>query len=116
MSETKELRTLGVLTLTTGLVYEKGIPGVYEAAEWIMGHPVWTHELPAVQAEIQERVCAAHPTFPTTPPEDFQLLASMMLAEFGEHISMPKGDGKRTKSPDETLSRAIADGTGAAHP
>jgi len=57
-----------VLSLTTGfLLKEGGFGDMHELVEWVLGHPVWTHELAdkGFFARLQEAVFAQHPDLRT---------------------------------------------------
>ena len=50
-------------SLTTGtLLVEFSL--VHEAAEWIMGRPIWTHQFPSMFDEIKSEVLSQFPDMP----------------------------------------------------
>lgn len=103
--ETKELDSLGVAGITTGvLLVEGGFSHIHEAMEWVMGHPVWTHELPGVWDEAKARVLKQIPDMPTEAnPDTFGQVASEVRNRFGLKVVLQKGDSERTQGPVETL-------------
>lgn len=105
--ERKRLGTLAVGTLTTGIVMVEGFAGVAEAAEWIMGHAVWTHELGVVALRIRVLVQAQLPEFPCASGEDWRKTKAALLARYGETVELARGAETRAKDPVSTLAEAM---------
>lgn len=106
--ERKALSTLAVATLTTGIVMVHGFAGVGEAAEWIMGHPVWTHELPDVQPRIVELVLAQRPDFPIEVGSDLRSTINAILTVHGDTIELARGAERRAADPLSTLRAKLS--------
>lgn len=118
MNDPQEISTLGLATLTTGICMVKGMAGVYEAAEAVLGYPVWTHELGSASKRIGELVQAQHPDFPTSVEGDWQETRDAVLARYGETISVQRGQEQRQSGPVETLAQMLgqpSDDTGESH-
>lgn len=111
MSATFPLHAL--LTLSTGRCWGP-FGEAHRLAEHLMGHPVWTHELPSLAPELKRRVLESAPMLasiteseiPTSPDDaDYKLRAQ--IAKFGDVHSPPAGTSARTRSPFDTLSDAM---------
>ena len=111
MTETKEFPTLVVATTATGISLGTGInySNVQECAEWICGHPVWTHELGF--GPLMDRVSAlAYAMFPLLPTKDaasadWSAAARKAIEDHGETVLVPRGALERDQSPIETLKQ-----------
>jgi hypothetical protein len=111
MENRKMLSTLAVGTLTTGVSLVERFAGVGEAAEWIMGRPVWTHELPGARPEIVRLILDQHPDMPTEvdPGDDgWRLTRQDLLDRYGEQIEVAEGASERTEDPLTSLVRMVA--------
>lgn len=97
-----------VATITTGVVmHPDGFRNVPELFEHVMGHPVWTHEMPSLMPDARRRILAAVPGFPAEKPADFRTLGADLLARYPNGITLPRGDAKRTADPITTLAQAM---------
>lgn len=109
MSETKEFPTLVVASTVTGIGLCEGLnySKMQECAEWLCGHPVWTHEL-AYQPIIDRYKSEGYRQFPQFPSveeaeTDYAAAAQKAIAAYGEVVSVEKGEGKRDGSPMQTI-------------
>lgn len=104
-------RILGSITSGTLLIQPFSL--VHEAIEHIVGHPVWTHELPAVCRDLcAPEILSRYPDMPKETPEDWQACAASLSDRYGPAVSMPRGNGVRTSSPLETLDAALSKASG----
>lgn len=106
----KMLSTLAVGTLATGISLVEKFAGVGEAAEWIMGHPVWTHEIPSVRPEIVRLILAQYPDMPTdVHPGDggWRMTRHELLERYGEQIEFAEGATERAEGPIASLARML---------
>jgi hypothetical protein len=109
-NEIKALTTGSVLTITTGIVMVEKFAGVGEAFEWIMGHPVWTHEMPSLGDEARNRIVAQFPDIPTFATSlDWRTVLADAVARYGETIDVRRGDARRTADPVTTAIAAMGD-------
>ena len=61
-----------ILTVTTGIAFSQGIAGAHELMEYMVGGPVWTHQLPRVADECKPELLRQHPDLVgVRPPGDF---------------------------------------------
>jgi hypothetical protein len=102
--------TAALATLTTGTVMVKGMAGVYEAAETIVGHPVWTHELGIAMDRARAVIPTQLPGFPVEATvENYQQVLAETIARFGETVEIERGTAVRTAGPVATLHTAVAE-------
>jgi len=107
MSETKPISTLALGTLASGISLVERFAGVHEAAEWVLGHAVWTHELPDAVDRIREAVAAQRPDFPLEIEGTWQSYRDELLRTYGPTIEIERGHAVRTASPVQTLAVAM---------
>lgn len=109
MAETKEFSTLVVASTITGISLCDGltVSQFHECAEWLCGHPVWTHEL--VHAPTKDRyVTEALEQFPDMPTaieahENLSAAAAKAIAAYGIKVSVKRGQHERRENPADTL-------------
>lgn len=88
--------------MTTGTALMEGaMSPIHEAAEHILGHPVWTHEFAekAVWTRLREAIRAHHPSLPFGTPENWQHTRDEVLARFPDPLVMPRGQDQRAEDP-----------------
>lgn len=113
MTETKSFDPAILASITTGIMLvEHGFSSMHEAAEWIMGHPVWTHEFAdkALWDRMGAAVLAQFPEMPVNKDDakvDWQKVADDVRARYGENVSVTRGSSERTTDPITTLIDAI---------
>jgi hypothetical protein len=99
--ETKsfDIRVLG--SITSGILLLDGFGHVHEAIEWLAGHPVWTHELPDTSRAIAAKLIEQFPDLPAAEGDvgEYQECTARLLAKYPDKISLPKGNGERTRDP-----------------
>ena len=93
-----------IATLSTGIgLCEFG--AVHEAAEYLTGHPIWTHHFAdkALWAKMQARVLEQHPDMPTEMPgvteDNYMEKVHELHAKFGPSLVILKGPGTDAPSP-----------------
>lgn len=102
-----------ILTLATGRVWGP-FSDAHRLAEYLMGYPMWTHELPRLADELRVRVCTYLPAamdipeadYPTSPRDVSAKLAAQ-VARFGDTHTPPAGTGARAESPVSSLVRMV---------
>lgn len=92
---------LGSITSGTLLVDDFG--KVHEAIEWIVGHPVWTHELPRKAGACSAAITALYPDMPTEHPSDLEACITELRTRYGEALPIARGSQNRTESPVASL-------------
>lgn len=104
---TKEFTTAAVATLSTGVAMVAWGEAA-ALAEWIIGHPIWTHEYPAMADSLSAAVQEQFPGMPTearSGPAYLEDLASIE-AKFGKTLVVRRGSAVRTQDPLATLVEA----------
>lgn len=110
----KTLKVSALLCLTTGKSFGP-FDEMHEAAEHVIGQPIWTHEFASKElwGTLRENVLAQFPDLPAdgdavTTENAMQFLADA-VAKFGETLEVEQGTAERTKSPMETLQEVAGD-------
>jgi len=107
MGEIKNLNACAIATITTGIVLVHGFEGVGEAFEHVLGHPVWTHEMPMFADKAKALILEQHPDFPAEPPADFQALMAKLIQDWPEGIPIESGGEVRKLDPISSIAVAL---------
>lgn len=110
----KNLNPCAVATITTGIVLVHNFEGVGEAFEHVMGHPVWTHEMPMLGDRAKALILEQYPDFPVDPPADWKALADKLIADWPDGIPIKRGGEERPGDPVSTLDQAVDHARGDA--
>lgn len=90
-TETKSLDPVALAGLTTGVLLSD-FSAMHEAAEHVMGHPVWTHQFSTLRDKIQAAVLAQFPDMPTSvEPIGWKATRDAVRARYGETVEVRKG-------------------------
>lgn len=101
--------TAALLTLSTGITMVERFEGVGEAAQAVLGYPVWTHEYPMLGDRMRELIVAQLPDFPVEADgTNFREVLADALARYGETIEIECGIDQRAADPVSTLHQAAA--------
>lgn len=96
MSETRDFPTPVVASVVSGIVLAP-FTYIHECAEFVLGHPVWTHQFPALFADMRKAVLAQHPGLPTEIPDvtrdNWEQHARRLMQQFGPYLRLEKGAG-----------------------
>jgi len=112
MAETKSFDPAVIATLSTGTLLVAPFSLAHEAAEWIMGHPVWTHQFPALLPKMREAVLAQFPDMPVEcAAGQHEALSDALRSHYGEAIEVIRGSGETAVHPLDASALA----TGGAH-
>jgi len=114
MAETKEFPSLAVASLSTRrLLCDFGV--MHGCAEWIMGHPIWTHQFPSLADDLRGAVLAQFPDMPTElegcNKENWRQYADRIEQQFGKMLTVRKGDGLTELSPTDGIPDHLKDRT-----
>lgn len=103
MAEIKHIdpRVLG--SITSGILLIDDFSKVHEAIEWVIGHPVWTHELPRFRERSSELVRAQVQGLPHGEVADWRETADFLLKKFGFAVPVQRGNDVRGQHPVDTL-------------
>src|SRR5947209_6718387 len=113
-TETREFPTTVIASLATGLILYEGEGGfskLHEAAEFLMGHPIWTHHFASrdLWRAMRERVLAECPNMMSKDEvrdvnkENWREWAAEVERRYGKTVRIHKGDGSTAKHPLEGL-------------
>jgi hypothetical protein len=118
MSSMKQIDPAALASLTSGILLVPSFSPVHAAAEWVAGHPIWTHEFAdrAFCERLRDAVLAHFPDMPTERPANWQETAGELRARLGETVAMPGGDWKRNADSITTLEALRAAKRGEASP
>lgn len=98
--QTKSFDPAVLASLTTGIVLvREGFSPMHEAAEWVMGHPIWTHQFPTLMPAIRKAIIAQFPDMPTAQPDDFMQAAADTRARYGTLVEVRRGSGETATDP-----------------
>ena len=118
--ETKEFQLAAVLGAATGLVLaERGFGDIHEVAEFVIGHPIWTHEFAdAVLVEqLRDTILLQYPGMraavanatTVTDAETAEAFVNRWAPVYGRTVMLIQGTNERVVSPVDTLRAAIGD-------
>lgn len=102
--EFKDFPSTAVATIATGVVLGKW-EDAHALAEWILGHPVWTHHFPKLREQLAAAIKAQFPDMPIemdgVDRENWRTYAADIEARFGKTLSVRRGDGDTAMHPME---------------
>lgn len=112
---TRTFSTAAVLSLTTGrLLCNFG--DMHELAEWVAGHPIWTHEFadPALWTRLKLSVLADYPQLADVDASGVNKtnhaeFTAAAVERFGQQLAITAGTSKRTESPLDSAARMFGD-------
>ncbi len=110
---TKTFPLSAILSLTTGRLLCK-FSDMHELAEWIAGHPIWTHEFADVQLaeRFKSLVFSQHPDLESIDAsevnsENYEPWLAAAIAQYGDCRVIEQGAQERTESPLESAARMM---------
>ena len=104
MTEMREFPTAVVASLSSGICLCK-FGEIHEAAEFLMGHPIWTHHFASKElwAKMKRAVLAQCPGMPDTlqcvTPKNYLEKIAALEAELGPVAVLRKGEGETAMHP-----------------
>lgn len=106
MSEQREFPTEVIASISSGILL-CSFSEMHEAAEFLMGHPIWTHHFasPDIWKRMTDRVLQQHPLMPKkldvtgVTPENWLEYKAKLIKSLGAIVRITKGDGSTEKSP-----------------
>lgn len=108
-TETRDFPTAVIASLSTGvLLCDFG--AMHEAAEFLMGHSIWTHHFgdKGLCSEIKRTIAEQCPGIPTEAPEsvnkdNWQDYAAQLVSDLGPIIRIRKGSGLTAMLPTDGI-------------
>lgn len=115
MTPTTRAFPLGtILTLTTERMLASSFSEVHELAEWVLGHPVWTHEFgdSALWGKMRGAILAQHPALAEVDDsvvtrENAHEVLNGWKTQYGDTLEITSGTERRQESPLESLQRLV---------
>jgi hypothetical protein len=107
----KKFKTVVIGQVVTGLSLGAPFGDTHEAAEFIMGHPIWTHEFASkdVWTKLRDKVLKQLPDWPSWKSEwkeaGWNYYIKQLEAKYGPEVEIEGGDEARTESPMQSLAR-----------
>lgn len=105
VNESREFSVAAIASLSSGILlcpFEE----MHEAAEYLMGHPIWTHHFASkdLSEAMRHKVLEQCPGMPTVlanvTHENYERRVAEIEAEFGSKVvRIRKGDGSTARSP-----------------
>jgi hypothetical protein len=108
MMETREFPTAVIASLSSGVLL-CGFDQMHEAAEYLMGHPIWTHHFGSkdLWQAMQKKVLEQCPGMPTAvegvTAENYAERMAEIESEIGPAVVIRKGDGETAMHPMEGI-------------
>ena len=107
MTETREFPTAVLASITTGKML-CSFGDMQEAAEFVMGHPIWTHHFAdrGLVDDMKRTVLAQCPSLPSeidVTPGNWQAKLSELEASVGKSFRVNKGSGLTAMLPTDGI-------------
>jgi len=108
MSNTKDFSTASIVSISTGIALCR-FNEIHEAAEYLMGHPIYTHQFASKELwkDMQRTIAEQCPGVPTTIEDvtagNYLEKLSQIEAEIGKTIKIRKGSGLTAMLPEDGL-------------
>lgn len=116
-TETREFPTAVIASLSSGRLLCK-FSEMHEAAEYLMGHPIWTHHFASrpLWEEMKRSISEQCPGMPTSDiegvtPENVHEHIARLEADLGPLVKIRKGSGATAMSPLEGIPDRLKDKT-----
>jgi hypothetical protein len=111
MTETRDFPTAVTASLSTGiLLYKFG--DMHEAAEYLMGHPIWTHHFAdkMLTSEMKRAIAEQCPGMPieieSDSKDNYLQKVAEIEAELGKTVRIRKGSGVTAMLPTDGIPRS----------
>lgn len=111
--EKKAFSTTVLASLTTGVMLGPPFSEVHAAAEFVMGHPIWTHEFAykALWELMRAKVLEQHPGLDVDASEvnrdNYKEFGAKLVADLGETLEITQGDEVRGADPITTARNML---------
>lgn len=100
--ETKLIDPAALAGITTGILMTE-FSLLHEALEWVMGRPIWTHELPRVSDTATALILEQFPEMPTEILGHWSEARDNVWKRFGQKVAVRQGNTERAAGPVEAL-------------
>lgn len=106
MSETRDFPVAAIVTLTSRISLCE-FSKVHEAAEYVMGHPIWTHQFSSQLPDIVRTILEQCPGLPTklegVTPDNYLDCVRDLEEQFGPMVKIRKGSGLTAMLPEDGI-------------
>ena len=115
-AETRDFPTAVIASLSTGVLL-CNFSDMHEAAEFLMGHPIWTHHFASKKLceEMRRTILEQCPGMPTELPGtnagNYLQKAAAIEAELGKTVRIRKGGGLTAMLPTDGIPDHLKDRT-----
>jgi hypothetical protein len=96
-ADTREFPIEVIASLTTGILLCP-FGKLHEAAEFLMGHPIWTHHFTSLAETMKHKALEQHPGLPTSMAgvtrDNYQQHVAGLILTHGPTIAIRKGGGQ----------------------
>lgn len=116
MTETREFSTAAIASITTGVLLCK-FGDMHDAAEFVMGHPIWTHHFAdtTLNDQMRKTVLAQVPAMPTkidgVTAENYRQKLAEIEAVVGATVKLKRGGGLTALLPTDGIPDRLKDKT-----
>ena len=111
--ETKTFSVPILASITSGVLLEMPFSKMHEAAEWLLGHPVWTHEFGSGETSDRLRAAVLH-QFPeldidasSVTRDNVDEFRQRLIEDLGPDREVLQGSEIREKDPITTAVEAF---------
>lgn len=114
--QTRDFPVAVIASISTGVLLCK-FGDMHEAAEYLMGHPIWTHHFASKELwkEMQRTILEQCPGMPTDAPgvnaDNFAAYTTKLEADLGKVVTIRKGDGLTAMLPTDGIPDRLKDHT-----
>ena len=114
--ETRDYPVAVIASLSSGVLL-CDFSKMHEAAEFLMGHPIWTHHFAdkGLWGEMQKTIAAQCPGMPTDLPDvnadNYRDKAAELEAQFGKTVKIRRGGGLTAMLPTDGSPDHLKDKT-----
>ena len=111
--ETRSFPTPVLASLSTGVLL-CNFSDMHEAAEYLMGHPVWSHEFGSRGSvdNMKAKLLEQHPDLDVdatgVDKDNWEAFRDKLIADLGESREIVKGSEVRDKDPITTAVEALS--------
>lgn len=115
-TETREFPTAVLASITSGKLLCT-FRDLHEAAEFIMGHPIWTHHFASkeLSADMKRTLLAQCPSLPSeiegVTPQNYQAKLAELEGQIGKSFTVSKGSGLTAMLPTDGIPDHLKDST-----
>jgi hypothetical protein len=116
VTETRDFPTAVIASLSTGVLLCK-FDDMQEAAEYLMGHPIWTHHFAdkTLTGEMKRAITEQCPGMPTeiegVTKDNYLQKVAELEAEIGKTVRIRKGSGLTAMLPTDGIPDHLKDRT-----